>query len=42
MAFGTLAMRKMRKMHESVVSSYNNFVLGISMGIAVWISGTGM
>lgn len=42
MAFGTIAMRKMRKMHESVVSSYNNLLLGISMGIAIWLSDSNM
>jgi len=42
MAYGTIAMRQMRKMHESVVSSYNNLFLGITMGFAVWISGQDM
>mmetsp|Transcript_84308 Transcript_84308/g.116494 ORF Transcript_84308/g.116494 Transcript_84308/m.116494 type:complete len:102 (-) Transcript_84308:195-500(-) len=32
-------MRKMRKMHESVVSSYMNLTLGITCAIAMFIQG---
>lgn len=38
-ATGTIAMRKMRKMHESVVSSYMNLTLGMTCAVAMWIQG---
>jgi len=38
-AFGTLAMKKMRKMHESVVSAYSNLTMSFLMIFAVWASG---
>ena len=41
-AMGVIAMRQMRKMHESVISCYMNLSLGIIMMIIVFGSGSNL
>ena len=41
-AMGVIAMRQMRKMHESVISCYMNLSLGIIMMIIVFASGSNL
>ena len=40
-AVGTIAMRKMKKFHEAIVSFYLNIGIGVTALIVIWVMGSG-